>query len=71
MELFRSLAGERFDAVNALLEMTTFVAIILGTALGGLMFKEWKEVPWKMGYAMVAVAVAGFVTSLGIRRCRT
>jgi acyl-[acyl-carrier-protein]-phospholipid O-acyltransferase / long-chain-fatty-acid--[acyl-carrier-protein] ligase len=63
------LAGEKdLTRANALLEMTTFVAIILGTALGGLMFKEWKEVPWKMGYAMVAVAVVGFVTSLGITK---
>ena len=32
------------------------------------MFKEWKDEPWKMGYAMVAVAVAGFFCSLGNTR---
>ena len=53
---------------NALLEMTTFVAIIMGTALGGLMFKAWKTEPWIMGYVMVAIAVAGLATSFGITR---
>jgi acyl-[acyl-carrier-protein]-phospholipid O-acyltransferase / long-chain-fatty-acid--[acyl-carrier-protein] ligase len=63
------LTGDKdLTRANALLEMTTFVAIIMGTALGGLMFKLWKEEPWKMGYAMVAVAVMGFGTSLGITR---
>jgi len=63
------LAGDKdLTRANALLEMTTFVAIILGTAVGGLMFKEWKDEPWKMGYAMVGIAVTGFLTSLGITR---
>jgi acyl-[acyl-carrier-protein]-phospholipid O-acyltransferase / long-chain-fatty-acid--[acyl-carrier-protein] ligase len=63
------LTGDKdLTRANALLEMTTFVAIIMGTAVGGLMFKVWKEAPWKMGYVMVAVAIAGFTTSLGITR---
>jgi acyl-[acyl-carrier-protein]-phospholipid O-acyltransferase/long-chain-fatty-acid--[acyl-carrier-protein] ligase len=63
------LAGDRdLTRANALLEMTTFVAIIMGTAIGGLMFRAWKETPWDMGYVMVAIAVAGFATSLGITR---
>ncbi len=63
------LTGDKdLTRANGLLEMTTFVAIILGTALGGVMFKTWKHVPWNMGYVMVAIAIAGFVTSLGITR---
>jgi acyl-[acyl-carrier-protein]-phospholipid O-acyltransferase/long-chain-fatty-acid--[acyl-carrier-protein] ligase len=53
---------------NALLEMTTFVAIILGTALGGLLFKLWKLEPWNMGYVMLAIAITGFAVSFGITR---
>jgi len=61
------LTGDKdLTRANALLEMTTFVAIIMGTAVGGLMFKVWKEEPWKMGYVMVAVAITGFFGSLGI-----
>jgi acyl-[acyl-carrier-protein]-phospholipid O-acyltransferase/long-chain-fatty-acid--[acyl-carrier-protein] ligase len=63
------ISGDKdLTRANALLEMTTFVAIILGTAVAGLMFKVWKEEPWKMGFVMVAIAVAGFATSLGITR---
>ena len=63
------LTGDKdLTRANGLLEMTTFVAIIIGTAAGGLMFKAWKEVPWNMGYVMVAIAVAGFATSLWITR---
>ena len=33
-------------------------------------FTAWKDAPWKMGLAMLAVAVAGFLTSLRITRVR-
>jgi acyl-[acyl-carrier-protein]-phospholipid O-acyltransferase / long-chain-fatty-acid--[acyl-carrier-protein] ligase len=63
------LTGDKdLTRANGLLEMTTFAAIILGTAVGGLMFKHWKEAPWNMGFVMVAIAVAGFGTSLWITR---
>jgi acyl-[acyl-carrier-protein]-phospholipid O-acyltransferase/long-chain-fatty-acid--[acyl-carrier-protein] ligase len=63
------IAGDKdLTRANALLEMTTFVAIIMGTAVGGLIFKLWKDAPWNMGYLMVGIAVAGFLTSLGITR---
>jgi acyl-[acyl-carrier-protein]-phospholipid O-acyltransferase/long-chain-fatty-acid--[acyl-carrier-protein] ligase len=63
------IAGDKdLSRANALLEMTTFVAIILGTAVAGLMYKLWKETPWDIGFVMVAVAVTGFVASLGITR---
>ena len=53
---------------NALLEMSTFVAIVLGTSIGSFLFSAWKYEPWKMGLVMVAVAVAGFLVSLKITR---
>jgi len=62
------LGDEDLSRANALLEMSTFVAIVLGTALGALMFKALKSEPWKMGLGMVAVAVAGFAVSLRITR---
>ena len=60
------LGDEDLSRANALLEMSTFVAIVLGTALGSLMFAAWKAEPWKMGLVMVAVALAGFTVSLRI-----
>jgi len=62
------LGDEDLSRANALLEMSTFVAIVLGTALGSLMFAAWKSEPWKMGLVTLAVAIAGFSVSLRIAR---
>ncbi len=51
---------------NALLEMSTFVAIVLGIAGGGILFALWKAEPWRIGAATVAIAAIGFAASLRI-----
>jgi acyl-[acyl-carrier-protein]-phospholipid O-acyltransferase/long-chain-fatty-acid--[acyl-carrier-protein] ligase len=53
---------------NALVEMSTLVAIVLGTAIGPLLFTRWRDEAWKVGLVMLAVAVIGFLTSLRITR---
>jgi len=53
---------------NGLLEMSTFMAIILGTSLGGAIFKQWKDQLPLIGLLMIAIAIAGYYTSLGIPR---
>ena len=53
---------------NGLLEMSTFMAIILGTSLGGAIFKLWKDQLPLIGLLMSAIAIAGYYTSLGIPR---
>lgn len=53
---------------NALLEMSTFVAIVVGTSIGTFLFTAWKEDPWRMGAVMIAIAVAGFAASFRITR---
>jgi acyl-[acyl-carrier-protein]-phospholipid O-acyltransferase/long-chain-fatty-acid--[acyl-carrier-protein] ligase len=51
---------------NGLLEMSTFMAIILGTSLGGAIFSLWKnDLPF-IGVLMIAIAVLGYFASLGI-----
>ncbi len=62
------LSDKDLSRANALLEMTTFVAIVLGTSGGGLMFTAWKAQAWKMGFATLAVAVVGLFTSFKIPR---
>src|SRR5712691_8344609 len=58
------LPDKELSRANALLEMSTFVAIVVGTAIGSYLFTAWKAEAWKMGLVMVAVAVIGFLTSL-------
>jgi acyl-[acyl-carrier-protein]-phospholipid O-acyltransferase/long-chain-fatty-acid--[acyl-carrier-protein] ligase len=53
---------------NALLEMTTFVGIILGIVTGTFLYRLWAGAAWKMGLATMAVAVAGVLVSGGITR---
>lgn len=53
---------------NGLLEMSTFMAIILGTSLGSAIFAAWKNELPRIGLIMIAIAVAGYFTSLGITR---
>src|SRR5882724_6792270 len=62
------LPDKDLSRANALLEMSTFVAIVMGTSIGAFLFNAWKHEPWKMGVAMMGVAVAGFLTSLRITR---
>jgi acyl-[acyl-carrier-protein]-phospholipid O-acyltransferase / long-chain-fatty-acid--[acyl-carrier-protein] ligase len=64
------LPDKDLSRANALLEMTTFVAIVMGTSLGALLFNTWKATPWKMGVVMLGVAVAGFLTSLRIPKVK-
>ena len=52
--------------VNGLLEMSTFLAIILGTALGSVLLATWQDRLELIGLLLLAVAVAGAVASLRI-----
>ena len=53
---------------NALLQMSTNLAIIAGTWLGGEMIAAWRGKVWLVGYVLVLAAIAGFATSFGISR---
>ena len=52
---------EDLIAGNALLEMGTFVAILLGTICGGII--AGSEVPWILAPLIIAIAVVGYVSS--------
>ena len=55
---------------NGLLEMSTFLAIILGTAVGGTIYEAWKDRLGWIGVVLVGIAVLGTLTSLGITKVR-
>ena len=61
-----ALPAEDLSRANGLLEMSTFVAIVLGTVLGGELFEAWHGEPWLTGGLLTAIAVAGTAASYGI-----
>ena len=61
-----ALPAEDLSRANGLLEMSTFVAIVLGTILGGELFQAWHGAPWITGGLLTAIALAGTATSYGI-----
>ena len=62
------LADKDLSRGNALLQMTTFAAIILGTSLGALFFESLSGRLWLVGLGLLAIAVAGVTASLGIAK---
>ena len=62
------LPDRDLSRANGLLEMSTFVAIVVGTSSGTFLFSAWKQEPWKMGAMMLAIAVVGTVMSFKIGR---
>lgn len=62
------LPDKELSRGNGLLEMSTFMAIILGTSLGSAIFSAWKNDLPLIGLVMIAIAVAGYFASLGITR---
>ena len=62
------LGEAQLTRANGLLELTTFVAIVIGTSFGTFLFQRWQDTPLRMGLALLAIAVAGSLASLGIRK---
>jgi len=53
---------------NGLLEFSTFAAVVLGSSAGTLLFARWSSQPFRMGGVLIAIAIAGSLSSLFIRR---
>jgi acyl-[acyl-carrier-protein]-phospholipid O-acyltransferase / long-chain-fatty-acid--[acyl-carrier-protein] ligase len=53
---------------NGILELGTFMAIITGSAIGGLMFKAFEGRQHYSAAIFIGLAIVGFLTSLGITR---
>ena len=62
------LSDQDLSRGNGLLEMSTFMAIILGTSLGGTIYEAGKDRLGWIGVVLVAIAMLGTLTSLGIAR---
>ena len=64
-ELF---AGKHLPQANGLIQMTSFLAIIFGTASAGVLKDQLAGRLWIISAGCVGIAVAGTLTSLLIRR---
>mgnify|MGYP003694413793 CR=1 FL=1 len=60
------LPDRDLSRANGVLEMSTFVAIVAGTAAGSFMFDAWRDRLWLVGVVVLVVAVAGTVLSFRI-----
>jgi acyl-[acyl-carrier-protein]-phospholipid O-acyltransferase / long-chain-fatty-acid--[acyl-carrier-protein] ligase len=60
------LSVTHLSRANGLLEMSTFVGIVAGTATGSFLFGVWPHELWAIGAITVTVAVIGFTTSVSI-----
>ena len=62
------LPDRDLSRANGVLEMSTFVAIVLGTAVGGYLFQAWRGHLWAIGLMVVVVAIVGTASSFWIPR---
>jgi predicted MFS family arabinose efflux permease len=62
------LDGEDLPAANGIIQMTTFLAIIFGTAAAGFSKQWFEERLWAVSGLCVMIAVVGTATSLFVRR---
>jgi acyl-[acyl-carrier-protein]-phospholipid O-acyltransferase/long-chain-fatty-acid--[acyl-carrier-protein] ligase len=61
-----ALASSRLSRANGLMEMTRYLAVILGTASAGLLLSVWHRHPARIGVVLIGVAAAGLLVSLAI-----
>lgn len=62
------LPNEDLSRANGLLEMSTLLAIVLGTSVGSFIYGAWKGNLDLIGLSLVVIAGAGTVCSLGISK---
>ncbi|HZR46020.1 MAG TPA: MFS transporter, partial [Candidatus Manganitrophaceae bacterium] len=60
------LPDEELSRANGLLEMSTFLAIILGTSIGSILFSAWKARLVWIGLLLIGIAAAGALVSFRI-----
>ena len=61
-----AVSESQISRANGLLELTTFVAIVIGTSFGSALFEHWKLEPFRMGMTMLGIALAGTLFCLHI-----
>lgn len=60
--------GRDLPRFNGLIQMTTFLALILGVPVAGFLLDEFQSDLWKAGCVCLLIAALGTASSLAIRR---
>lgn len=60
--------GQDLPRFNGMIQMTTFLALIFGTYIGGWLLREYRFSLWLPAVVCVGIAVVGTATSLLVRR---
>lgn len=61
-----AVGESQISRANGLLELTTFIAIVVGTSFGSALFEHWKDTPLTLGLVMLGFAVLGTLFCLHI-----
>jgi acyl-[acyl-carrier-protein]-phospholipid O-acyltransferase/long-chain-fatty-acid--[acyl-carrier-protein] ligase len=61
-----AFAPRHLPRANGMMELTRILAVIFGTGAGGAALGAWGDRPALVGLAFVAIALVGFLASLGI-----
>lgn len=61
---------DELQMATGITQMTTFLAIVIGFSTAGALMDLYSDKLYIAGWFMVAIAIIGTVTSLGIKRCR-
>ena len=64
------LPEAELSRANGLLELTTYIAIVVGSSFGGFLYDHWKAFPLRMGGTLLGLALIGSLTSLHIPKVR-
>lgn len=63
-----SVALSELSYANGLLQMTTYIAILLGSVCGGVLIDLWGDALYKVGFVLIGIAALSALCSLGIPR---
>jgi acyl-[acyl-carrier-protein]-phospholipid O-acyltransferase/long-chain-fatty-acid--[acyl-carrier-protein] ligase len=62
------LEPQQITRANGLLELTTFVAIVVGTSFGTILYEHSKNHILRMSITLLVIAIIGSLASLAIRK---
>jgi acyl-[acyl-carrier-protein]-phospholipid O-acyltransferase/long-chain-fatty-acid--[acyl-carrier-protein] ligase len=60
------VGAQRLSRANGIIQMFTFLAILMGTVVAPALSEYFGDYYWKAGSLCILVSVGGFLTSLGI-----